>query len=118
MDGYKRNMIAFRAGITSGSLDILSDNDDGEEHQLQKGLRDPGNNDNRGMRTESRRKRDQSKECEYVCTPHRTDYLGNAECKAGIKPTHRTITMDSFLNMLALDQLRYMCPCLSGCKFV
>jgi hypothetical protein len=43
MDGNECFMIAVCAGITGGSLDILANNDDGEQHQLQESLRDPGN---------------------------------------------------------------------------
>ena len=49
MDGNECLMIAVCAGITGGSLDILANNDDGQQHQLQESLRDPGNDDNGTM---------------------------------------------------------------------
>jgi len=40
-DGEQRFVIAFGPGVTGGRLDVLTDDDDGQQDQLQEGLRNP-----------------------------------------------------------------------------
>ncbi len=86
VDGNQRLVIVCGAGIAGGSLNILTNNDDGEQDQLQESLRDPGNNNNGAVCADRSRKRDEGKECEEIGTPHRANDLGDAHCQARVDP--------------------------------
>src|SRR6476620_11907318 len=100
MDGNHRIMIAFRACITGGRLDILADDNDGEQHQLQKSLRDPCHNNTRVMRSDRSRKRDECEKREYVRAPHGAECLSDAHCQASIDPSQHTTAMDFLIKMV------------------
>ena len=101
MDGDQRLMIAFSARITGGGLDILADDDDGQQHQLQERLGDPTHDDNRAPRRNRRRKRDEGNQGEQICTPHGPDGFSNGYRNPGVKTTDQAITMDGFVDMMA-----------------
>ena len=53
-------------------LNVLSDHDDGKQHQLQKGLCNPGDDDNEVARSERCRKGDDREDGEGNRGPHRS----------------------------------------------
>ncbi len=118
MDGDQRLVIAFCAGVRGSRLDVLTDDNNGQQHQLQERLGDPGNNNNGVMGSDGSRKRDESKECEYVRAPHRTDDFGNAHRQTSVDPAHHMITMDILMNVMAQDQSGHVGSCMNRCWFV
>lgn len=59
-------------------LNVLSDHDDGKQHELQEGLCDPRDDDDKVASRQCCGKRDDREDCENNCGPHRSNNRGDS----------------------------------------
>jgi hypothetical protein len=77
------------AGVGGGGLHVLTDDDDRQQDQLQEGLGDPGDDDERVAGLEGRRGADQGEQREQVGAPHRPDDQGDLQPDLGVQASDR-----------------------------
>src|SRR5690348_3737528 len=99
MNCHKHIMIMLGSFIACLCLNILSNDNNWQQNQLQKCLRNPGNNNKRIVRSNCCGERNKSECCEYICTPHGTNYFCDTHGKNCIKSTNYIVSMDFLLNM-------------------
>jgi len=100
VDGDERFVIAFSAGVTCSRLDILSDNNDRQQDQLQKGLRNPTDDHKRVMALNRGGQRDERQQGEGIRAPHGTDRFGNFYGNTRIEKTDIALTMYMLMHMV------------------
>src|SRR5579862_1279460 len=73
------------AGVGGCGLDVLTDDDDRQQHKLQEGLGDPGDDDQTVSGAECRRGADQRQQGEQVGAPHRSYNQRDLETDSGVQ---------------------------------
>jgi len=86
-DGLGVLVRVFGSLIRGCGLHVLANDDDRQEHQLQKCLRDPPHDDELLVGLQRRGQRDQRHHREKVGTPHGADSHRDKHPEAGVQPT-------------------------------